>query len=72
MEDENKETKKWKTSKQSNRWKYVEKKFRWTKISSINEFSKDNVEHNKNDIHYVGKQDEDVKEYTDGDEDDEE
>ena len=39
-----------------------------TKIPNINEVSKDNVEHNKNDVHYVGKKDEDVKEYTDGDE----
>ena len=38
------------------------KKVRWNR----------NSKHNKNDIHYVGKQDRDVKEYTDGDEDDEE
>ena len=41
-------------------------------ISNISEVSKDDDEHNsaidKNDIHYEGKQGEDVKEYTDGDE----
>ena len=47
-----------------------------TKISNINEASKDDDELNssidKNDIHYEGKQDEDVKEYTNGNEDDDE
>ena len=46
-----------------------------TQISNISEVSKDDDDENnsaidKNDIHYEGNQDEDVKEYTDGDEDD--
>ena len=47
-----------------------------TQIANISEASKDDDEHNsaidKNNIHYDGKQDEDVKEYTNGDEYDEE
>ena len=39
-----------------------------TQISNTSEVSKDNVEHIENDIHYVGKKDEDVKKYSDGDE----
>ena len=44
-----------------------------TQVSNITEVSKDDDGNNsaidKNDIHYEGKQDEDVKEYTNGDED---
>ena len=43
-------------------YKYSEE----TKIPSINEVSKDDSVLDKNDIHYDEKQDEDVKEYTDG------
>ena len=45
-----------------------------TQNSNISEVCQDDGEHNssidKNDIHYEGKKDEYVKEYTDGDEDD--
>ena len=48
-------------------YKYLEE----TKISSINEVSKDDSVVDKNDIHYDEKQYEDVKEYTDGDNEEE-
>ena len=42
-----------------------------TKIPIINEVSKDDSDVDKNDIHYDEKQDEYVKEYTDGDDEEE-
>ena len=42
-----------------------------TKIPSINEVSKDDSVVDKNDIHYDEKKGEDVKEYTNGDDEEE-
>ena len=42
-----------------------------TKIPSINEVSKDDSVVNKNNIHYDEKQDEDAKEYINGDDEEE-
>ena len=52
-------------------WWKIKSDYKDSEETQISNISEDDVEHNKNGIHFVGKQDEDVKEYTNGDEDDE-